>query len=177
MGSDAPFANDVEQVIEGSEDQLWIAHNTQMSYNSDIGEYETENPGGFSVFDLESKTIVAYSDTIEHELSSSLKANGVSDFEIDYDGNMWASVIATDTSAGGLIEMIPGLQEIETYHPENSDIPDDRPRELVRSLGSMWMAFSDSTERVASFDGSEWASYSSDIPRADPWMCLSCINP
>ena len=145
-------------IIDGDE-RLWLSHAPSYDYNQQ-NELVLNKFGGVSVFDLSDGSLIARMDTINTDLNSGIKANGVYDFTIDNDGKVWAAVPETDSTRGGLISFGRDLRSANTYHTSNSDIPHEAVFEIeYDNNGNIWTAFSDSVQRAAYFDGSNWTSF------------------
>ncbi|HBQ61909.1 MAG TPA: hypothetical protein DD671_20480, partial [Balneolaceae bacterium] len=68
-------------IIDGDE-RLWLSHAPSYDYNQQ-NELVLNKFGGESVFDLSDGSLIARMDTINTDLNSGIKANGVYDFTID----------------------------------------------------------------------------------------------
>lgn len=159
LAEDDTMSNEIITGVIDSEGQLWMAHNPQYNFNYNTNQQELQKVGGFTVLNTSDGTLVARSDTMNSGLESSMMANGVNDLTIGSNGQVWASTVATDSTPGGVAVYDPSLNSAESYTSDNG-LPNERAGALeMDANGNMWVTFSDTADRVASFDGTDWTAY------------------
>lgn len=163
ISEDDSVSNDYRTGLIDNDGRLWLSHNAVYEYN-DQNELERVKHGGVSVYEITEDRFLARMDTVQNALNGSIRANGIIDFSRDADGNIWGTVVPTDSTEGGLAVYNADLSSSSSYRSSNSNLPEAAPTEIERDeSGNMWIAFSDSVERAAYYDGSSWTSFTNSV--------------
>lgn len=163
LNTDSMPSNRIGELIMNSNNHIWAVQKPFFvrEFNSNTGGTDTVySKGGLTLFDPTDKTIIVRSDTMSSGLDETIAKKGIRDISTNMNGDIW---VATEKGVG--VYASDGTSA-SSYTTQNSDLPsNDVLGVAVDGSGNMWVSFGDSINVLASYDGTNWTTYTTnDLP-------------